>query len=367
MTNEELLEQQKKAGDTSLADTTEKSATDASLAQESSTVTQTQNYLQSLLKDKPSNFNSKYLPQLETLYDKVMNREKFSYDVAGDPLFQQYKNQYAQMGELAMQDTIGNAAALTGGYGNSWAETAGNQAYQAYLQRLTDKVPELYESAYGRYTQEGDDLQTQLALTSELYENDYQKYMDNLAYMQQMQQTAYSQVMSMINAGLTPPDELIAAAGLSKDALGLNAPAVTYAPGPSSNNNNNNNNNNKKKDTNGNYNTELETLKILKDNNLKPTANDLKDLGLTEAQWANYQMGAMLPRKDSTPKPTAEQQAQIQSMVGNSFQAAAAAAQSAIDRNKNLLGISQMTNSLKNPLTDPNSPAYKAALNQILK
>ena len=222
MTNEELLEQQKKAGEVNLAQATEKDTTGAALEPESGTVTQTQNYLQSLLSNKPANFNSQYTQQLESLYDKVMNRDKFSYDVAGDPLYQQYKNQYAQMGELAMQDTIGNAAALTGGYGNSWAATAGNQAYQAYLQRLTDKVPELYESAFGRYTQEGQDLQNQLALTADLYENDYQKYMDDLGYMQQMQQTAYNQVMSMISAGMTPPDELIAAAGLTKDALGLN-------------------------------------------------------------------------------------------------------------------------------------------------
>lgn len=359
MTNEELLEQQKKAGETSLAETTANNTDGASLAQESSTVTQTQNYLQSLLKDKPSNFNSQYTQQLESLYDKIMNRDKFSYDVAGDPLYQQYKNQYAQMGQLAMQDAIGNASALTGGYGNSWAETAGNQAYQAYLQQLNNKVPELYESAFDRYTQEGNDLQNQLALTSELYENDYQKYMDNLAYMQQMQQTAYSQVMSMINAGLTPPDELIAAAGLSKDALGLNA------PGPSSNNNNN-----KKNDTNGNYNTELETLKILKDNNLKPTANDLKDLGLTEAQWANYQMGAMLPRKDSTPTPTAAQQAQIQSIASNSFKAAADAQKKETERIKSGVGLnqaSQLTGNYMKQLSDPNSLAYKAALKELLK
>ena len=250
MTNEELLEQQKKAGEVNLAEATEKDTTGATLEAESGTVTQTQNYLQSLLSNKPANFNSQYTQQLESLYDKVMNRDKFSYDVAGDPLYQQYKNQYAQMGELAMQDTIGNAAALTGGYGNSWAATAGNQAYQAYLQRLTDKVPELYESAFGRYTQEGQDLQNQLALTADLYENDYQKYMDDLGYMQQMQQTAYNQVMSMISAGMTPPDELIAAAGLTKDALGLNNRGGSYNGG--------NDNTGKK------TNTELELLALLK-------------------------------------------------------------------------------------------------------
>ena len=350
MTNEELLEQQKKAGEVNLAEATEKDTTGAALEPESGTVTQTQNYLQSLLSNKPANFNSQYTQQLESLYDKVMNRDKFSYDVAGDPLYQQYKNQYAQMGELAMQDTIGNAAALTGGYGNSWAATAGNQAYQAYLQRLTDKVPELYESAFGRYTQEGQDLQNQLALTADLYENDYQKYMDDLGYMQQMQQTAYNQVMSMISAGMTPPDELIAAAGLTKDALGLNNRGGSYNGG--------NDNTGKK------TNTELELLALLKENNINPSSVELASLGLTDAQWKNYQMGAMLPNKETTITPTAEQQAKYAADYANSFAGKAAAQKAEQEATENRLGLTRQET--KNPYSDPNSPQYKEALKKIL-
>lgn len=216
MTYEEQLkkqqqEQQNAAGGVNLAAETEKNT------QESGAVQQTQNYLQQLLQNKPSSFNSQYLPQLETLYDKVMNRDKFSYDVASDPLYQQYKNQYAQMGQLAMQDAVGNAAALTGGYGNSWATTAGNQAYQGYLQQLNDKVPELYQTAYAQYAQEGEDLQNQLALTADLYNNEYSKYMDDLNYMQTMQQTAYERALSLMQMGITPSDEILAQAGLTAD------------------------------------------------------------------------------------------------------------------------------------------------------
>lgn len=210
MTNKEYLEEQNKQNKDNQA------AMNAELKPENNTVEQTQNYLQSLLQNKPSDFNSKYMPQIESLYDKVMNRDKFSYDVNADPLYQQYKNQYAQMGQLAMQDTIGNAAALTGGYGNSWATTAGNQAYQGYLQQLNNKVPELYQQAYAQYAQEGEDLQNQLALAAGMYEDEYQKHMDDLGYMQQMHQTAYNQAMSMLQAGMTPSPELLAQAGISE-------------------------------------------------------------------------------------------------------------------------------------------------------
>jgi hypothetical protein len=67
---------------------------------------------------------------------------------------------------MAMQDTMGQAAAMTGGYGNSYAATAGNQAYQASLEKLNDVVPELYQMAYDKYNQEGQDLYNKYGLLS---------------------------------------------------------------------------------------------------------------------------------------------------------------------------------------------------------
>ena len=58
-------------------------------------------------------------------------------------MYQQYKDQYVRQGKLAMADTMGQAAALTGGYSNSYAQTAGQQTFQGYLQQLNDIVPEL--------------------------------------------------------------------------------------------------------------------------------------------------------------------------------------------------------------------------------
>ncbi|MBR6050762.1 MAG: hypothetical protein IKP68_06110, partial [Clostridia bacterium] len=80
----------------------------------------------------------------DTLENSLLNRPKFSYDVDGDSLYQMYKDKYIKGAKLAMQDTMGQAAALTGGYGNSYAATVGNQAYQSYLGQLNDVIPELY-------------------------------------------------------------------------------------------------------------------------------------------------------------------------------------------------------------------------------
>ena len=59
-------------------------------------------------------------------------------------------------GSRAMRDTMGQAAALTGGYGSSYAQSAGQQQYALYLQKLGEAMPELYQAAYERYSAEGD-------------------------------------------------------------------------------------------------------------------------------------------------------------------------------------------------------------------
>ena len=95
--------------------------------------------------------------------NKKLNREDFSYDINSDALYKQYAEQYRNMGKLAMEDTMGRAAAMTGGYGNSYAATVGNQAYQAYLGELNDVIPELYQMALQKYTMEGEQIDSNLA------------------------------------------------------------------------------------------------------------------------------------------------------------------------------------------------------------
>lgn len=104
---------------------------------------------------------------LDEVMNKILNREQFSYDLNGDALYQQYKDKYIQQGKMAMQDTMGQAAAMTGGYGNSYAASVGNQAYQAQLNNLNDVIPELYQMAYDKYNQEGQDLYNQYGLLSD--------------------------------------------------------------------------------------------------------------------------------------------------------------------------------------------------------
>jgi len=118
--------------------------------------------------------------QLNDIFDKIQNREKFSYNVNEDPLYQSYKDQYIQGGKLAMKDTMGQAAALTGGYGSTYGQQVGQQAYNAYLQNLSAVIPELYDRAYGVYRDEGDDLKDQFALAGAMRDEEYGRYRDDM-------------------------------------------------------------------------------------------------------------------------------------------------------------------------------------------
>ena len=205
-----------------------------------------------------------YDGQLQDIYSQIVNRDRFTFDLNADALYQQYKDQYVNLGRQAMMDTMGQAATLTGGYGNSYASTAGNQAYQAYLQKLTDIVPDLYSAAYDRYNQEGDDLKDIYSLTGDLSDTEYSRYQDalsnyynklslikddadtaydrgynnwynayqmgvtadNTAY--ERQQDAYDNLVSIITAtGYTPTATELAAAGMSQEQA--NAYAKYYA------------------------------------------------------------------------------------------------------------------------------------------
>lgn len=112
------------------------------------------------------NQNQPYIDQLNSLYDQVMGRGKFQYDLNGDMLYKQMADQYTQLGRQAMRDATGTAAGLTGGYGNTWANYVGNQAYQQYLTQLNNNIPELYDRAYNAWLNEGNELLQQYELAA---------------------------------------------------------------------------------------------------------------------------------------------------------------------------------------------------------
>ena len=221
----------------------------------SDTVAQAEALLQQQLANKPGEFQSPWQSQLNDTLQKILNREKFSYDLNGDLLYQQYKDQYTTQGKLAMMDTMGQAAAMTGGYGNSYAQSVGQQAYQGYLQQINDKIPELYQLALSQYNQEGQDLYNQYGLYADREQQDYGRYRDRVSdyntelgrltedarYKAEqdygrwgdnyaMTQDKYDKLLGLMSIGYTPTDEELTSAGMTR----AQADAVLAAYGASS-------------------------------------------------------------------------------------------------------------------------------------
>lgn len=168
----------------------------------SQSVLDAQDYLKSVMDSGPGSFQSRYTGQIASLYNQIMNRPAFVYDVNKDPLFQQYKDQYTVQGQRAMQDVMGQAAALTGGYGNSWGSTAGYQAYQYYLQLLNDRIPELEQRAFDKYKYEGEELRRNMDMTNQLDSIDYGRYRDTVADWQASVNAAASAYSTAANSDM---------------------------------------------------------------------------------------------------------------------------------------------------------------------
>ena len=166
--------------------------------------------------------------QVADLYSQITNRQPFSYDVNTDPLFKGYKDQYVQGGRRAMEDTMGQAAGLTGGYGSSYSQAVGQQQYNDYMTKLNAEIPNFYAQARSAYDKEGDDLYNRYQMAAQMENQEYargrdaledQRYQDQLDYErgQAAQDRAYNMVMQMLATGQTPSADLLAQAGVSSD------------------------------------------------------------------------------------------------------------------------------------------------------
>lgn len=136
--------------------------------------------LNSWEKNAPKDYESKYSAEIDGILNDILNREKFSYNLNADPLYEQYRELYTQNGKKAMMDTVGEASALTGGYSNSYAVTAGNQAYHEYLDNLNEVALDLRDRAYEQYGDEGEKLFEDIKLLRSLDGDDYDKYLNQL-------------------------------------------------------------------------------------------------------------------------------------------------------------------------------------------
>ena len=149
-------------------------------------VTAARAYRDSVVAMEPGAYQSRFEEKLQELYDQIAGREAFDYDPEEDEAYRRYAKLYAAKGAAAMEDTLGKAVSLTGGYGSSYAQSAGQQAYNGYLQELAALVPELRQVALAEYRQEGQALADQYSMLSQREKNDYARYQNERADWQKL-------------------------------------------------------------------------------------------------------------------------------------------------------------------------------------
>lgn len=138
-------------------------------------------------------YESNYSDVVKQSLSDILNRKEYSYNAENDELFSKYKTIYTEGGKRAMQDTMGNAALLTGGYGNTYGTVAGQQAYNSYMQALSEKSAELEQRAYNRYRDEENSAYERLNTLLGLESRDYDRYRDTVADYYDNRQFHYNQ------------------------------------------------------------------------------------------------------------------------------------------------------------------------------
>lgn len=149
---------------------------------------------------KPGEYQGQYGDQIQELINQTLNRQKFSYDFSQDPMYAVYAQEYQRGGKMAMDDAMARSAALTGGYGNSYAQTAGQQIYQRYMEGLADKIPELRDAAYQMYQTEGDTMRQNLAMLQGQDQTEYGRYRDTVSDWQNDLSMLYTMYTDMSEA-----------------------------------------------------------------------------------------------------------------------------------------------------------------------
>jgi hypothetical protein len=112
----------------------------------------------------------------ENAYKDLYDREEFSYDVNKDAMYDKLVQDYAENASKAAEDAMGRAAAMTGGYGNSYAQQVSQQTFQDYMGGLDAEADKLYDRALDRYLLQGDLLKEKYDLATDRVKETYEDY-----------------------------------------------------------------------------------------------------------------------------------------------------------------------------------------------
>ena len=106
---------------------------------------------------------------IERLAEDYVNSNYESFTKGSD--YESLAKRYSDQGRKAMDDTVGQVAARTGGLASSYATVAGQQAYGDWMGRLEDAARSLYDSEMAEKA-------NKLGVAQNMYDRDYGEWKD---------------------------------------------------------------------------------------------------------------------------------------------------------------------------------------------
>ena len=136
---------------------------------------------QNILED----FYNKYGDDIDNTLRQILDRGEFAYNAESDPIYKQYEEQYTRNAEEAMREILNkNNTSLEGANGAVMGQVI--SAYYDAMKELSDKVPELAQQAYDRYTGETSRLSGNLSaldtVANDYYDRAYTANQDSRDY-----------------------------------------------------------------------------------------------------------------------------------------------------------------------------------------
>ena len=138
--------------------------------------------------------------QTESLAQKYLGMNYTDFTKGTD--YQSLAKRYSDSGRKAMDDTMGQLAARTGGLASSYATVAGQQTYNDYMTRLEDAARALYDSQRAEARDNYDLAQGMYDRQLSQYNTDkgfaYGQYRDNVTDAQWMDNAEYGEYMDAV-------------------------------------------------------------------------------------------------------------------------------------------------------------------------
>lgn len=133
-----------------------------------------------LEENRPKDYASDYTGRIDEMVRQVLSRDDFSYDPDTDPMYRKLKDEKVYLGKRAMNDAVGAASALSGGYANSFAAAAGEHAYQDYMAQLAGGMNDMYQLALSAYDAETGRMESELKALTDAEEKAYERYINDV-------------------------------------------------------------------------------------------------------------------------------------------------------------------------------------------